>query len=568
MPSELDRRLDAIMDALTAPGGPLETVPFTRDGVTLSAFKAAPASLPDLFAHFCAQHGDAPFLVDGDVRLSFAQTHAIARRVACGLVARHGVRKGDRIGLAARNSANWIIVWMAILMAGGCATLLNGWWTGEELADGVALTGCMMVLADPQRAARLDGHECGAWIVAFDHGAPEAGLAPLLPSDDGDECPLPVLCADDLATILFTSGSTGTCKGAVSDQRGAIHGALSYAAQNLMIFTLLGQDGQAPAGQPSTLVNLPLFHVTGEVAVLLLSFIIGRKLVLMPRWDAHEAMRLIEAERITYFVGVPLMSYEIATHPERDRFDLSSCKFFAAGGAPRPVDHVNRLRTALPHAYPLLGYGLTETNAAGCGNYNQNYLAKPGSTGPASRPLMEIAAFDATGKALPHGQTGEIAIRSLANFRGYWDNPQATTEAFLPDGWFLTGDLGYLDEDGYLFIVDRKKDVVLRGGENIACIEVEHALYAHPGVAEASVFGLPDARLGEVPVAVYQPKPGHDVVEEDLRGFVAEQLAAYKVPVRIWRENASLPRLGTEKVDKRALKARYAIDWSGATPQT
>ena len=271
--------------------------------------------------------------------------------------------------------------------------------------------------------------------------------------------------------------------------------------------------------------------------LFLQSFLIGRRLVLMPKWDAREAMRLIEQEGVTYFVGVPLMSYEIATHPEREQVRPDAAAYhFAAGGAPRPVEHVTQIREALPHAFPMLGYGLTETNAVGCGNFNENYLAKPTSTGPASRPIVELAIFGDDGAKLPAGQTGEIAFRSIANFGGYWNNPEATAAAMRDDGFFLTGDLGYTDEDGYLFIVDRKKDIIIRGGENISCIEVEQALYAHPDVAEASVFGLPDERFGEVPVAVVFAKPGHALDQEELRTFVAGQIAPFKVPVQIWQE--------------------------------
>ena len=369
---------------------------------------------------------------------------------------------------------------------------------------------------------------------------------------------------EDLATILFTSGSTGVAKGAWSEHRAAVHGAMSYAAQSLMVLTQMAGAGKAPSGQPSALVNVPLFHVTGEVPVFLQSFLIGRKLVIMGKWDALEAMRLIEAERITYFVGVPLMSYEIATHPERHRFDLSSCASIVAGGAPRPVEHVGRIRESMPDGFPLLGYGLTETNGVGCANFNENYLAKPDSTGPASRPIVELAIIGEDGSALTQGERGEVAIRSIANFGGYWDNPEATAAALRPDGYFLTGDLGYVDADGYLYIVDRKKDIIIRGGENIACIEVEQALYAHPDVAEVSVFGLPDEKFGEVPAAVFLAKEGRILDGEALRAFAASRIAAFKVPAVIWQHAEPLPRLGTEKIDRKLLRERYAAHGSDA----
>jgi acyl-CoA synthetase (AMP-forming)/AMP-acid ligase II len=251
------------------------------------------------------------------------------------------------------------------------------------------------------------------------------------------------------------------------------------------------------------------------------------------------------------------MSHEIATHPERGRFDLTSCTTFAAGGAPRPADHVRRIREELPGSYPIIGYGLTETNAVGCGNFNRAYQMKPGSTGRASKPLSELGILDADGAELPQGETGEVAIRSICNMLRYWEDEEATAAAFTPDGWFRTGDLGYLDEDGYLFIVDRKKDIIIRGGENISCLELEQAIYAHPDIAECSAFGLPDERLGEVPAAVFRTRDSRDVTEDDLREFLGERLAAFKVPQYLWRETDPLPRLATEKVDRRTLRSRY-----------
>ena len=558
MATALDARMDAGFAALTGPGGPLATVPWTLNGVTVPMIAAAPPSLPAYFAHYCAQHGDTVFLVDGDERLSFAEVHDHATAVARALVGGYGVKVGDRIGIAARNAPAWIVLYMGIVMAGGVATLLNGWWQGGELCEGVADVGATLVFADSQRIGRIadSGAHCAAELVAVDVGLPiDAALAPVLARGTAGD--LPTLTGDDIATILFTSGSTGKSKGAFCTQRAVVQGVFSFLATSLLALQLATEDGVLPPYQPSTLLNLPLFHVTAEITVFLQSIAIGRKLVLMSKWDAREAMRLIEAERITYFVGVPLMSFEVMTHPDRASFDLSSCTAYAAGGAPRPAEHVKRLRSEMGGAWPLLGYGLTETNAIGCGNLNENYLAKPNSTGRASPPLVDLAILDDAGAHLPHGRRGEVAIRSVANFSGYWNNPGATAASMTADGYFRTGDIGYLDADGYLFIVDRKKDIIIRGGENISCQEVEAALYEYPGVAEACVFGLPDERLGEVVGAVVHDRGGTGISDVAIRNFVGERLAAFKVPAVVWLSADPLPRLGTEKIDKVALRARY-----------
>ena len=291
---------------------------------------------------------------------------------------------------------------------------------------------------------------------------------------------------------------------------------------------------------------------------MLNSFVIGRCLVMMPKWDATDALRLIEKEKVTYFVGVPTMSLELMNHPDRHQYDLISLTDITAGGAPRPISHVERLQREFPDAQPALGYGLTETNAAGCANYWGNYAAKPASTGRAQKPIVEVAILGAEDLQLPVQEVGEIAIRSAANIKGYWRNPGATVAAFTSDGYFRTGDIGYLDEDGYLFIVDRKKEIIIRGGENISAAEVEAECYACPAVAEAAVFGAPDERLGEVPVAIIYLKDGEQLSDADLRAFLDGKLARFKLPERIIFSAEPLPRLGTGKIDRRALKAQYA----------
>ena len=559
MPSQLDLAIDATINRLMTNDGPLTVTYVEKFGVQLPMLAKAPGNMADYFAFFCATHADKEFLVDGDIRLSFRETYAAARVLAGGLVDGHKLQKGDRVGIAARNSANWIIAYMAIIMAGGVATLLNGWWQGGELAEGIRMVGCRYVLADEQRTARLAGHDIGGCeLLIFGHdGAPMEGLSVLTSKGGGAETPLPTLEPTDNATILYTSGSTGQSKGAVSDHRAVVQGGMSYVGQTLVFFELLSSTGQAMPAQPSALVNVPLFHVTASIPLVLQSFAIGRKLVLMPKWDAEEAMRIIEKERISYFVGVPLMSIELATHPNRHKYDLTSCTAFAAGGAPRPVEHVKKIRKEMSWGYPLLGYGLTETNGVGCGNFTDNYLEKPTSTGPATKPLVEVQMLDDDGNVLPQGERGEVGIRTIANFNGYWNNEQSTRDAFTADGFFRTGDIGYLDEDGYLFIVDRKKDIIIRGGENISCPEVEAAAYEHESIAELSVFGIADDKYGEVPGIVYHTKDGIKLTEDELKAFLAPRLAPFKIPVHFWQVAEPLPRLGTQKIDRVALRREY-----------
>ncbi len=563
MPSALDLRLEAAYNLITGPGGPIQLGSVERFGHQLPFISNAPTNLADYVAFFAAQHGDATFLVEGDERLSFKQVYMAARQVAAGLVEGHGVQRGDRVGLAMRNANAWCVSYIGILMAGGCATLLNGWWQGGELAAGIIDSEAKLVIADAQRAARLEGIEHGAKIVTLDITQPiDQAIAPITGAGGSAATVLPVLTGQDLATILFTSGSTGQSKGAYSRHEAICQAIFNYVTQTASIVHLLTEDGQMSDIQPATLICTPLFHVTAEVPVFLQSFALGRKLVLMPKWNADEAMRLIQDEKCNYFVGVPLMSYEILVSPNRKNYDLSTCKSYAGGGAPRPPEHVRRLAAEMGEAKPLLGYGLTETNAVGCGIINENYVAKPMSTGPASKPLVDLAILDDNGEPVAEGGVGEVCIRSVCNFEGYWNNEAATKAAFFDNGYFRSGDLGYLDEDGYLFIVDRKKDIIIRGGENISCQEVEAAIYEHAEANECAVFGLPDERLGECVGAVVWMKPGSSVTAEELVAFLSARLAPYKVPCQIWMSNDALPKLGSEKIDKVSLRSQYREEYA------
>jgi long-chain acyl-CoA synthetase len=551
MTSELDRRFDEELARVTGPGGRLV---IGRDDLGRAVVGNFPATLPGLFRTFCELNAENEAIVAGDERLTFAELDRISDCVAHGLVAR-GIGKGDRVGIAMRNCPAWVVGFMAIVKAGALATLLNGWWEAHEMEHALTITDPRLIIADYSRAKRIAARCPDRQVLTVDVEQPvEIALAGLL-GDRDENSQLPDMAAEDEATILFTSGSTGEAKGALSTHSAVTTAVYSYATGLIVLRELLAQEGRAPESPPRTLIGVPLFHVTGEVPVMLNSFVIGRCMVMMTKWDAGEALRLIEKERVSYFVGVPTMSLELMTHPDRRKYDLSSLKDITAGGAPRPVSHVERLQHEFPDAQPALGYGLTETNAVGCTNFWSNYAARPSSTGRASKPFVEVAILDGD-RHLPNGEMGEIAIRSAANIKGYWRAPEATAALFTPDGYVRSGDVGYLDEDGYLFIIDRKKDIIIRGGENISAAEVEAACYACPSVAEASVFGAPDDRLGEVPVAVIYASAA--LPPEELKAFLEQRIARFKVPERIIFADGPLPRLGTGKIDRRALRAQYA----------
>jgi long-chain acyl-CoA synthetase len=552
MPTELDRKFDDMLAKVIGPGGRLIIGEDEQGRAIVTNF---PATLPTFFRTFCALNAEVEAIVANGERLSFAELDLWSERLAHALAGR-GIKKGDRVGIAMRNCPSWVVSYMAIAKAGAIATLLNGWWQPHEMEHALGMVDPVMIIADAARAKKIE-RVCGSCaLVTLPIEEPlEGALAPLL---DGVnlEAPLPEIAPEDDATILFTSGSTGESKGALSTHRAVTTGVYAYATGLMVLLGIMTEENRAPTSK-RTLINVPLFHVTGEVPVMLNSFVISRTMVMMPKWDAGEALRLIEKEGITYFVGVPTMSMELMNHPDRERYDLSSLTDIAAGGAPRPVSHVERLGKEFPKAQPALGYGLTETNAVGCSNFWGNYAAKPDSTGRAQKPFVDLAILGAGDTHLPPFERGEIAIRSAANIKCYWEDLEATAAAFTADGYVRTGDIGYVDEDGYLFIVDRKKDIILRGGENIACAEVEAEIYACPAVAETSVFGMPDERLGEIPVAVVYRHEGSGLTAEELRTFLEPRIAAFKIPARFIFADEPLPKLGTGKIDRVAIKAQY-----------
>jgi long-chain acyl-CoA synthetase len=568
MLSKLDQDIDRLVAMITGAGSQLEVGTASVRGLELPVFLKAPVNLGQYCQYFFALHKDKEFLVYGQERLTFGQVYAQVIRYAGALQDKLGLAKGDRVAIAMRNYPEWIVSYLAITHMGCVAVPLNAWWQSEELGYALADSGARVVLADEERCRRISALDtCLARLVAVRVGhamAEEMGwtrIEDILAGAPEEPWYVPNVISDDDISIMYTSGSTGQPKGAVSTHGAQVNACLNYLAMALVGLNLNLEEGRTAAEQQVMLLVVPLFHITGLVPVMLVSIAMGRKLVIMHKWDAGEALRLMEQEKCTYFTGVPTMSLELAQHPDAQKYDLSALTDIAGGGSPRAPEHVKRLAETFKGKMPALGYGLTETNAVGAGNIRSNYLAKPASTGRASAPLVQIKIFDEAGVMLEAGAVGEICIRTCANVRGYWNKPKETAAAFTREGWFKTGDLGYLDEDGYLFIVDRKKDIIIRGGENISCIEVESAIYAHPSVAEVCVFGLPDERLGEIVGAVVYLKADEQVEGSALIDFVARDLASFKVPAKLWLSAEPLPRLGSAKIDKVSVRKAYRAQY-------
>ena len=546
-------RLAEATAALTAPGQLFEMDEVVIRGIPTRVWKNAPPTLRDILVASRA-HGDATFLVYEDERTTFDEHYRQAAHLAHILIDRFGIRPGDRIAIAMRNFPEWAIAFWGAAAAGAVVVPLNAWWTGPELAYALQDSGSKLVFADAQRAERIDVVDPDAVIVA-------RGDAPLRFDDVlGDvaadvELPDVAIDPEDDATIFYTSGTTGRPKGAVGTHRNICTNQLSLAFVNargqLQAKGSVATPGQGT--QNSYLLSVPFFHATGCHSVLVANTLFGGKLVIMYKWDAGRALELIERERVTTFGGVPAMAMQVLDHPDFDKRDTSSVRTVAYGGAPAPPDLVRRIKELFPSGNPSNGYGLTETSSVTTMNAGADYVAKPDSVGPPV-PVCDVQVVDEEGRAVRTGEVGELWIKGPNVVRGYWNNPEATAASF-GDGWLHSGDVARLDDEGFVYIVDRAKDMVIRGGENVYCVEVEAALHEHPAVADAAVIGIPHDVLGEEVGAVVQLRPGaQPVSEQDLRAFVGERLAAFKVPARVWFRDEPLPRNPAGKILKRDLR--------------
>ena len=556
---------------MTAPGALLETEESLIGGVTFKTFKNQLPTYRAMVEH-ARGFGARTFLVYEDERVSYEAFYRASAAIARELLAR-GVVKGDRVALIMRNLPEWVACFYGGLAIGVIVTPLNAWWTGQELEYGLRDSGAKIALMDAERYARLADHlPTLPDLKCVYVSRAEADLAPGVtaletvigaPPAWGDlpdqRLPEAEIATDDPATLLYTSGTTGAPKGALGTHRAGMTNVFTALAVGARTFLRRGEAPPAPdpSVQRTTLVSVPFFHVTGSIAVLNPHVYNGAKMVMMHRWDAVRAFQLIERERVNGAGGVPTIAWQLIEHPERANYDLSSLETVSYGGAPSAPELASRIRQMFPSAQPGNGWGMTETTGTVTSHTAEDYVNRPQSCGAPS-PVAELKVVDpADGVTLlPTGTVGELWAKGPMVSCGYWNKPEASAATFV-DGWVRTGDLARLDEEGFCFIVDRAKDMLIRGGENIYCVEVESALYAHPAIMDAAVVGVPHRTLGEEPAAVVTLKPGAVATEDELRAVVAARLAAFKVPVAVkfWPE--TLPRNANGKILKSELKKLF-----------
>lgn len=560
-------RDDAVAE-LTAEGAPFEIVETVVDGVPMRVFANAPSSLRAILESTRA-FATRDFVVFRDERYTFAAHLQIVAGLAGWLHRVHGVEKGDRVALGMRNYPEWLFTFWATQALGAVVVPLNAWWSGPELEYAVRDSGARVVVVDGERlerlAEQLPGLDLAALIVTR-HGSelPDGAvrwedILSGLDQEQGAALPTVDIAPDDDATILYTSGTTGAPKGAIGTHRNHVTNFMNTALLGAIgALMATGTTQPAPgAPTPAALQTFPFFHI-GGLSGLYIYTGFGGKLVLQYKWDLEEALQLIERERIVALAAVPTIVRQILESPLTDQYDLSSVGGISSGGAPVPPDLIARIDEMFTsRVSPANGYGLTETTSAVVINAGAEYVGKANSVG---RPVIvaDVRVVEpASGEDQPRGSIGELWFRGPNIVRGYWNKSEATAAAFT-DGWFHTGDLGYVDEDGFVFVVDRMKDVVIRAGENVYCAEVESVLFEHPGVGDVAIIGLPHRELGEEVAAVVQRKPGVEVSAAALQAHVAHRLARFKVPAHVFFQEDPLPRTATGKVLKRDLREALA----------
>lgn len=557
---------------IAASDTPLKLADGVVGGVPMKVYVDAPPTVRAIL-ELSEAWADRDFLVYEDERVTFDSFRRAVEHFAGVLIETYGVKKGDRVAIIMRNYPQWPVPFFAALSIGAIAAPMNSWWTGDELEYGLRDSGTKVAIVDSDIlerirpfidqlpdleaiiVARATKAESDTRIQSLEHfigpvanwsGLQKIGLPPI------------DLQPDDDATIMYTSGTTGRPKGALATHRAIISNILNSLTCQTRMLLRRGEVPPDPAEREpgATLLAIPFFHATGAFAILVPTMLRGDKIVSMYKWDAGQALPIIQNEKISAVGGVPAIAWQLLEHPDRDQYDLSSIQAVSYGGAPSAPELVTTIKKRIPDAAPGNGWGMTETCATATLNIGEDYVNRPDSAG-APPPAVELKIVGPDGNELPAGEVGELWCKSPSNCRLYWNKEEATAETFV-DGWVVTGDLARLDDEGFLYLVDRAKDMLIRGGENIYCIEVESALYDHPAVMDASVVGIDHKVLGQEVGAVVQLKPGMSASEAELQAHVREQLAAFKVPVEIQFQDEPLPRNANGKILKPELRDRFA----------
>ncbi len=572
----MDRHYKDAWEELTAKDAPFAWSEIQIRNHFARVYDSAPESLIEIWK-MSAAYGEKDYLIYGTERVTYADAHL---KVNCfaSYLQDLGVRHGDRVAILMRNYPEWVLTYWAVTSLGAVVVGMNAWWTGHEIEFATDDCDPKVIVCDEERLERLTPHlttlraEGSINVVAVRtkidlpedavHWSDAISIGEKL--SNAPEVPIK---PDDDVCVFYTSGTTGHPKGAVLTHRGAVSNIFNLAfwsSMSKLAERKAVEAGEPPPGSekeqgesnPGSVLAVPLFHVTGCNCCMHPITAVGGKLILMHKWNPEEALEMIEKERPTTFTGVPTMARELVNSPDFDKRDTSSLDSLGGGGAAVQPDLVHKIEERL-EGRPSTGYGLTEVNGVITVNAAHFFLAKPESAGSPC-PVMESRIVDENGEDLPTGEKGELWVKGGNVFRGYLNRPEANKEV-LTDGWFHTGDIGYFDDDGFLFLVDRAKDMVLRGGENIYSAEVEAAIYKHPSIAEAAVFAVPDERLGEtVGVAIYL-LPNTTCSAQELKEHLSSLIASFKVPEHIWFVDEALPRNANGKFLKRELKEKLVV---------
>ena len=548
-----------VVQQVTAKGQMFETKEVLNDnGVTYTEYANFAENLKQFF-DIGLTHEEKDWLVYENERYTYKEVYERSAQVANALIA-SGIKKGDRVAICMQNNPEYIFSFMGIMGMGAVCVPLNSWWVPSEVIYGLEHSDAKLLIADKKRLQGLESMPDVIKVVTT--YADDENFTSFNSFVEGQSSSWPEveINRNDYASIYYTSGSTGRPKGVLSSQKGILSTMFSWTCYSVVASQIAAKTNPdaTPLVSPDLAVLhcVPLFHVTGSHSAFLMSILIGRKIVMMKKWDAGEALKIIEEEKVSDITGVPTQTWELLSHPKKNDYDLSSLKVLGGGGGPRPAEHVKQLDEQF-EGRPGIGYGLSETNALATLGNGDEYVNHPSSTGRVVPPLTEIKILDNDWNEVAEGELGEIAIKTPASMVGYWKNDEATKECMNEGGWFRTGDLGKF-EGPFLYIVDRVKDMVIRGGENIACPEVEAAIYEHENVLEVCVFGVPDTRLGEIVSCCIYLKPGTNLNQEELSSFLSDKLAPFKIPAEFNFTENKIPRLASEKFDKPTLRKIYS----------